>query len=97
MSDTKKLASPFFFYRNFQTQPVSDIEVMSGGCDASSAQFCTHYYYLKLAFQQTVSAPIIGLTSKEFVLFIPFGLFRLAQQGKSRNGPEKLNPFRQPL
>ena len=62
MSDTKKLASPFFFYRNFQTRPVSDIEVMSWGCDASSAQFCTHYYYLKLAFQQTSLAPIIGLT-----------------------------------
>jgi len=56
-----------------------------------------HFYYLKVAFQQSSNASIIGLIRKEFVLFISFGSFELAHKGKSRNGPEKWNSFRQPL
>jgi len=85
MSDTKKLASPFFFNRN------------ASGCDASSAQFCTHYYYLKVAFQQTFVASIIGPTQKEFVLFIDFEPLGLDHEEKSRRRHENMNSFRQPL
>jgi hypothetical protein len=42
-----------------------------------------HYYYLKLAFQQTFSAPDIGLTRNEFVLFISFGLIRTSKEENS--------------
>ena len=97
MSDTKKLASPSLLYRNFAARPFSDIRALLWGYDASSAQFCTQYYYLKVAFQQTFTAPDIGLIRKEFVLFISFGSSGLAHEGKSRNGPENVNPFRQPL
>jgi hypothetical protein len=55
-----------------------------------------HYYYLKLAFQQTSHAPDIGLKRKEFSLFISFGL---AWTSKEKNSwefaaePEKLELF----
>ena len=96
MSDTKKLASPSLLSQLW-TWPFNDIGAQLWGCDASSAQFCTQYYYLKVAFQQTSIASIIGLIRKVFVLFISFGSSGLTQEGKSRNGPENLNPFRQPL
>ena len=70
MSDTKKLASPFLLIAAWKTRPFSGSEI--SGCDASSAQYCTHYYYLKVAFQQTSHAPDIGLVLKEFVIFIGF-------------------------
>ncbi len=55
-----------------------------------------HYYYLKLAFQQTFPAPDIGLTRKEFSLFISFGLTRTSKEENSWEfaaQPEKLELF----
>jgi hypothetical protein len=55
-----------------------------------------HYYYLKLAFQQTFSAPDIGLTRKEFSLFIYFGLTRTSKEENPwefAEQPEKLELF----
>jgi hypothetical protein len=55
-----------------------------------------HYYYLKLAFQQTFSAPDIGLIRKEFSLFISFGLTRTSKEENPwefAEQPEKLELF----
>jgi len=55
-----------------------------------------HYYYLKLAFQQTSSAPDIGLKRKEFLLFISFGLTWTSKEGNSWEfaaWPENLELF----
>jgi hypothetical protein len=52
-------------------------------CDASSAQFCTHYYYLKLAFWQTLFVLSIGLNEKEILLFISFGSLGLRKEENS--------------
>jgi len=87
MSDTKKLASPSFLIATLHPFPA----VLAGkasGCDASSAQFCTHYYYLKVAFQQTFIASIIGPMQKEFVLFIAFESLGLDHEEKSRRRHE---------
>ena len=71
MSDTKKLASPYLLIAALENRPFYGSFIL--GCDASSAQYCTHYYYLKVAFQQTSHAPDIGLVLKVFVIFIGFG------------------------
>jgi len=42
-----------------------------------------HYYYLKLAFQQSFSAQDIGLIREEFSLFISFGLARTSKEENS--------------
>ena len=55
-----------------------------------------HYYYLKLAFQQTSSAPDIGLKRKEFLLFISVGLTWTSKEGNSWEfaaWPENLELF----
>ena len=55
-----------------------------------------HYYYLKLAFQQTSFAPDIGLKRKEFSLFISFGLAWTSKEENPREfaeQPEKLELF----
>jgi len=54
------------------------------------------YYYLKVAFQQSFLAPDIGLTRKEFVLFISSGSSGLAHEENSGEFAEwtrKLEPF----
>jgi len=55
-----------------------------------------HYYYLKVAFQQTSFAPDIGLKRKEFSLFISFGLTWTSKEGNSWEfaaWPENLELF----
>jgi len=92
MSDTKKLASPSVLNHNVTSWPVGVSGSWSLCCDASSAQFRTHYYYLKLAFQQTFSAFVFGPIQKELGVFIAIGSSVLSQRG-SREGTRKLELF----
>jgi hypothetical protein len=79
MSDTKKLMSPFANISQLE-KSAHIIWVEALGCDASSASFCTQYYYLKVAFRQSFTAPDIGLVRKEFLLFISSGPSGIAHE-----------------
>jgi len=92
MSDTKKLASPFVLNHNLASWPLGVSGSWSLCCDASSAQFRTLYYYLKLAFQQTFSAFVFGPGQKEFRVFIAIGSSVLFPEG-SREVTRKLELF----